>query len=327
MEANQRELNTRLLVASDKNDIESVKEFLEKGADINATDIHGRTALLISSTPELTKLLLEYGPDLNATDRMGRTVFHQQRPIEVLSLLTEAGANVNARQPGRISALMLSGTLEHTDFLLKAGADVNAQTKLGNTALFVSLTRSIDISKRLISAGADVNARNDNFDTPLMLSESSEITESLIQFGADVNAKDFNQNSVLMRKLASYDLCETFKERGNKEDFYAKEIDRNRTIETLIKAGADINYQRPSDGKTPLMLVESINDAKCLIAEGADITIKDTDGKRAHEQDRFINLEDLKAVKSYLETVSLIHASKISNGTEDNYALSKRQRL
>lgn len=326
MDLTQEELNTKLLLASDKDDVEAVRELLANGADINAKDIHGRTALLLCNSLELTKILIEAGSDVNATDRMGRTVFYSNRPTEVLALFQAAGADVNARKAGSLSALMISGTQEHTDFLLKSGADVNAKTKDSKTALFVSITRSADISKSLIEAGADVNARNDNFDTPIMLSESPEITEHLIKFGADVNAIDFRKNSVLMRRMKANDQFEIFKERGVSEDFYAKEKDRNITIEKLIIAGANVNYQRPDDGKSPLMIVEDINDAKCLIAAGADLTAKDSEGKRAHEQDRLNNSTALKEVKSYLETVSLMHATQL-NIDENNSILSNRQRI
>lgn len=74
--------------------IQKVKDLLEQGSDVNATDAFGRTPLMLAAmgnSQELINLLLEYGADINAKDfSAGKTAlqfakdFKQKQTIETL---------------------------------------------------------------------------------------------------------------------------------------------------------------------------------------------------------------------------------------------------
>ena len=84
-------------------DFDAVKALIEAGADVNAKDDEGKTALIYAAiynhTPEVAKALVEAGAEINAKDNEGRTALSwaacNHNP-QVLKALVEAGADVNA---------------------------------------------------------------------------------------------------------------------------------------------------------------------------------------------------------------------------------------
>lgn len=109
--------------------INSTRELVSKGSDVNARNKDGYTVLTVASW---------YG--------------HK----EIVELLIESGADVNARDTeGSRTALLgasLSGQKEIAEKLIKSGADVNAKFKDGRTVL--GYTDSEDIIELLKAHGA-----------------------------------------------------------------------------------------------------------------------------------------------------------------------------
>jgi ankyrin repeat protein len=75
---------------------EQTKLFLILGADVNAKDKYGETALRSAKTAEQTRLLIEAGADVNVTDKFGRTALTFANSVEQKNLLIEAGAVLGA---------------------------------------------------------------------------------------------------------------------------------------------------------------------------------------------------------------------------------------
>ena len=98
--------------------VNSVKVLLDKGADVNAKNNDGWTALMCASEKGYAK---------------------------IVSMLLKNGADVNAKNNGGWTALMKASQeayKEIVEILLKNGADVNAVTKNGYTALKLVNIRS-----------------------------------------------------------------------------------------------------------------------------------------------------------------------------------------
>jgi hypothetical protein len=132
-------LDEDLRKASGLGDLSEVNRLLAKGADVNAKDRIGSTALMCAS---------QFG--------------HHK----VVEALLAKGADVNAKEKGYgQTALMLASMRRHPEVvqaLLAKGADVNAKDKFGLTALdwaYISLPcgglpPKPEIQEMLIKAGA-----------------------------------------------------------------------------------------------------------------------------------------------------------------------------
>ena len=83
---------------------------VENGADINAKDDGGWTALMLASYNgefEVVKYLVESGANINAKDNDGRTALmlaSLNGKFEVVEYLIEKGANVNAENNDGLTA-------------------------------------------------------------------------------------------------------------------------------------------------------------------------------------------------------------------------------
>lgn len=181
--------NTPLIRAALYGDREKVEALLKTGADVNAKNKEGTTALMAATWGEtgrgnvgIAKALIVRGANVNATNVYGRT-----------ALMEVAG----------------NGNVEFMSLLLSAGADVNIQTRVGGTALHeAALNGHIETVRMLLTKGAKPNAPNGLGQTPLMLACNCagprktcpwrpDIVRLLIAEGADVNVKDTHGDTAL----------------------------------------------------------------------------------------------------------------------------------
>lgn len=134
---------------------EMLKCFLESGADINARDEMGRTALIyaaITTQKKIIKMLLEKEADTNAQDLHGMTALIYAagaKEENVLKDLIEAGAKINIRAKNGMTALIYAARIENIKiyrFLLEQGADYRIKDECGMTASMYALS-----SKKLFS--------------------------------------------------------------------------------------------------------------------------------------------------------------------------------
>ena len=141
---------TPLMRAADKGDLDAVRRLLAEGAEVNARDWMGRTALLHAcvhggANPLVIAALLAAGADANAQDKGGTTALKvvamgEPGPNRTSALreLLAAGADAKGKDRNGGTALMSAaagGDVETVRLLLEAGADVTAQAQNGQTAL------------------------------------------------------------------------------------------------------------------------------------------------------------------------------------------------
>lgn len=135
---------TVFLEATLEGKIETVRQAIEAGMDVNETDEQQRTALLLAAfnghTPVI-KLLLEHGALLEHRDATGRTALMYAATGangQAVRLLIEKGAEPNATDTGEgFTALMhasAEGQLEVVQILLQHGADSAITDVDGDTA-------------------------------------------------------------------------------------------------------------------------------------------------------------------------------------------------
>jgi ankyrin repeat protein len=153
--------------AAEARDLAKVRALLRQGADVNAAQADGMTALhwaAMHGDAELATMLLYAGANLRATSRLGG--------YTPLHLASQGG----------------SGTM--IDVLVKAGADVKAPTATGATPLMLAAASGrADAVKRLLAHGADVNAvENAHGQTALMFASAldrAEVVKTLLEVGAN----------------------------------------------------------------------------------------------------------------------------------------------
>lgn len=81
---------TPLFCAVEKSDLEMIKYLIEKGADVNAYNKNGATALHIAADLEIVKLLVEKGAYLDVNDDDGKIPLHSAAKnghLEVVNIL------------------------------------------------------------------------------------------------------------------------------------------------------------------------------------------------------------------------------------------------
>ncbi|MBR5598551.1 MAG: ankyrin repeat domain-containing protein [Alphaproteobacteria bacterium] len=124
--------------------VEEIKELVIKGADVNAKEEDGWTALMSASRfgrKEIAELLIENGADVNAKDKYDWTALMHasyKGNKKVVELLIENGADVNAKSKYSWTALMFASENGHKEIaerLIAKGTDVNVKDKDGKTAL------------------------------------------------------------------------------------------------------------------------------------------------------------------------------------------------
>jgi ankyrin repeat protein len=157
--------------------------------------------------------LIRQGADLNAAQGDGMTALHWAAELgntEMALRLVQAGANVGVvTRMGDYAPLHIAARGGHTEIvraLLGAGADPSARTSTGgSTPLHFAASTSSDAAvTALLEHGADVNAREDYWgQTPLHFAASAgriRTVDALIAAGADLNAAT---TVVDMRMLAA----------------------------------------------------------------------------------------------------------------------------
>jgi len=133
---------TPLLEAARRGYSEMALELIGGGADVNAKDPYGVTALmfsLIAGSAEVALRLIEKDAAVNARDSDGRTALvealtsENDIPPEIVESLVRRGADVNIRLAGGLTPLMIavSGDSRIVRLLVEAGADVKAKDDSG----------------------------------------------------------------------------------------------------------------------------------------------------------------------------------------------------
>jgi ankyrin repeat protein len=155
--------------AASKGDKAAITRLLKSGADVNAQQGDGATALhwaAYRGDAELTALLLKAGARAGVANHNGATplwLAATRGDAVVIRALLKGGANANEQLPLDRRPLMLaarSGQVDAVHALLEQGADVNArETERGTTALMQAADQGhADVLKALIKAGANVAA-------------------------------------------------------------------------------------------------------------------------------------------------------------------------
>ena len=164
-----------LIAAAGAGDAERVDELLRRGANVDASDVSGRTAVTHAA----------YGGH-----------------AAVVLMLVAAGADVDAQDDTRANVLLSTGETGYLDVLeavLTADPDLTRTNRFGGTALIPAADRGhLEIVRRLLATEMDVDHVNDLGWTALLeaviLGDGREthtaIVRLLLEAGADPTIAD-----------------------------------------------------------------------------------------------------------------------------------------
>jgi len=211
-----------LIDAAKNVDREAVRSLLKQGANVNATQADGTTALHWSS----------YRDDLESAD-----------------LLIRSGANVNTRNDLGATPLWAAcqnGSESMVRRLLSAGANPNAALLLGETPVMVAArSGNLAVVELLAAKGANVNARAARGQTALMWAVAQkhpEVVKVLIAHGADIHARSDSWTEVMAVSPHGYlDYNRAIPHGSDTALMFAARVDDLASAKLLVAAGANVS--------------------------------------------------------------------------------------
>lgn len=308
--------------AVEQDNPELVKLLIEKGADVNAKDKDGYTALMRAIKKgylEIARALINNNADVNVKSNDGFTPLMQAIKrhyleaayLDLIKLLIESKADLNTQDNNGLTALMMAmprqqyypGELDPAKLLIENGADVNVRANDGSTVLLqIAKDYSLPAAKLLISNGADVNARNNEGESVLMVAVKCKgnngIPKLLVENGVDINAKNKEGLTVLMERAKKFDfqMVDDLLEIG--ADAETKDVNGDTILIQFIKGGYpdkteyflafwhfDLDVKN-NEGMTPLMYAVEKGYSrlvKIMTEKGADVNIKNNNGQTAFD--------------------------------------------
>ena len=283
--------NEALYLAAGQGHEDTVQVLLDCGADINAKDWIGSTALdwAASGGHERTvRALLQNGPNLNSRDAYEDTALHWGVQHEtIVKLLIENGADVNAQNDCGQTALCWAardGPVAAAQLLVKHTADVNIQDKYGCTALHGAALRGREAMLHLLlKHGADPNAKDRDGWTSLhaaalkrhkgavqVLLDKVDSGQAILDWVA-LQQEDTKKRALLMH-IAEKKVEGSTVLTGLRAAVQERQMSR---LQILLEEGADVNA-KDIGGWTALILAAEKGDGEAvqlLLRHGADVKI------------------------------------------------------
>ncbi|XP_041950400.1 ankyrin repeat and SOCS box protein 2-like isoform X2 [Alosa sapidissima] len=296
---------TALMLAVERGFSRCMECLLERGADPDIQNKDKETPLFKAcekENPEMVAILLNNGASVNKLCTQGWTALHEtvsHNHLEIAEMLLKAGAKVNIVNQYGITPLFVAAQAGHVDILrllLKHGADINSQAADGATALYEACKNGHeDIVKFLLSQKADANkpgktgllpihiAAEKGYDgiiemlipatsrqrvrrcgiSPIHLAverDRDDVLEILIEAGFDVNAP------------LSEDRSRLYEDRRSSALYFAVINNNIEATTMLLEAGANPNL----DVLSPVLVsirMGSIEIFTKLVDHGADVNV------------------------------------------------------
>ncbi len=245
---------------------------------------------------EAVRDLIAAGAPLNGQDGMRGTPLTRaayRGDVAMLRVLLEAGAGKKDAQGIGAAFAMASrsGKKDAMKLLLDSGA-ATASESHGQTMLMTAAASGVPsiVEEALSRSHPDVNERDKDGRTALMEAvgqwhygpegpeiRRAEVVRLLLHAGADPNARDKDGNTALIEAAWDADA-----------------------VLELIRGGADANAQN-NRGLTPLINCASPEVVRVLLANGADASLRDKEGRTALDEARQYGMKDKEAALSKRE--------------------------
>lgn len=261
---------TPLMEAAKSGQEEIARYLLQQGADVNARDILGESALIYAieaGNVKIVQMLIDKGADVNMRTKLGVTPLVRAATLgrrKIVEILLSHGADIEAKNlDGKVTPLSKAaqrGHLETVKLLLDNGADIDFKIQgVWTPLVLAAMNGHLDVVKLLMQRGADINIRTPLGETALMIAIDNghpDVAQFLIDNGAEVNVRDKFKKTALMRAAARGDstLVQSLLDHG--ADFklttekgiaafdLAQKFEQEPVVNLLRKLGADTTMEK-----------------------------------------------------------------------------------
>ena len=197
-----------------------MKKMLEKGADLEAKSIEGKTPIYEAAKRGQTaavELLANSGAEINArSDHPGFTPLHvaaEYNHHETVGYLLNQGVDIDIENKWQQTPLsQASWRFADTNLialLIEKGANINTQDNFGFSPLHRAAGKQrLEIMSFLISKNADINIETDKGTTPLMFAArkgNSKSVELLLESGAHIEKRPGRRSALRLAKKEGHD--------------------------------------------------------------------------------------------------------------------------
>lgn len=306
--AGDNENSTPLHIAAIGGNTATAQLFLDRNIDIDIRDDNGMTPLLFAGyrrQQEMIEFLIPKGADINAKTTGGGTMIHAASysgNIDLLRSLIAGNADVNVGPDRYGLAPLAAATYRcHTDaarILLDNGADPNPTGENVQLPLEITCVSNCEeILKLLLEKGAHADGIGDKTGAPLVtaaLEGKTNMVRTLIDHGADINcrtefgwtplngAAHSGEPEIITMLLDRGADPSATSDNGSTPLMRAVSMGHTEAARILAARGSDLAAADRSYGWTALHCAAIRGHADItedLIAAGANIKAKDTDGK------------------------------------------------
>jgi ankyrin repeat protein len=285
-------------------DVATVRQLLKGGADANAAQGDGMTALhwaALQGDAALAEMLIVSGANPRATTRIGGfTPLHlatQNGRAAVVAPLLKGGAPVNARTSTGATPLMLAAAAGNPDVvrtLADGGADLNlVEAAHGQSALmFAASLGRTEPAKGLLAKGADASLASAVVDLSGVEAPEDVLPEALRKEQNARTAAAAKNEGMPMPAAAPAPASRPGDIAGLSRPFKYNELIGKHggltalhfaarqgaadTVRALVEGGADVN-QRTAGDRTSPMVIAAVNGhydlVLYLLDKGADPTV------------------------------------------------------
>lgn len=284
-----------LSLAVSKGYVRTVKKLVAKGANINAEDYNGRTALYTaveSEKKEIIEFLLENGANPNVLAGKDNDYYYychspltyavEREDINLIKLLLGKKADPNLTCKNGKNALrsaMIKGKYEIFEMLVEAGANFKAIDENSENNLMYAVRNSdLWMVRKMIEIGVPVNARNKRGSTALMLAVSEGAMNSRLEKVKALLTARADPNIINDKKTVSsygeFYTCESalINVAANADADTEKDVPLE-LIDLLISNKADVNFTCENGSNALLRAIRNsqVKGVKKLLEAGADV--------------------------------------------------------
>lgn len=316
-----------LLDAAKTGKVKNVERLLKKEININVADTEGskNTALIYAADlghKDVVKTLVDAGADINARNEEGETAIMKSafainfEPVngknynnynEIIDILFDKKANLEYVTSNNQTALMLvpNGLRSKLIRKIKDSRRSNIKNYFGDYPLIYAASKNdIYLLRTLISERVDVNQQDENGDTALMVASywgRFSIAKALIDAKAKLNITNKKGDSAL------------------KNAVYNKHYN---IADALIKAKANLNIKINNENLLLYLSKNAYNydysgSIRNMITAGVDINAKDENGNTA-----LINIVSSKEDKNQLKKIRAVTSGRANVNIQNKEGLT-----